>query len=455
MSDLLRPKIGMMLRRILLFVFLICICAMPLFTVRLVFALSDPDCFVFCSDRTGNFEIFKLEDGQLTQLTHNAELDSWDPRVSPDGKHLTFYRAPVSTRPFPPSNAGATVNWANAALWMMNIDGSNQTELIPRGAYGSTAQGVASWSPDGSKLIMAMESANGNAGWQLYNTDTDGNNLVRISRRKGPFADPNYSPDGRQIVYSAFPEGYDGSDEKMLEIHVANADGSNERRLTFDEYEDHDPSWSPDGSEIAFSSNDSPNIFNIRYSLRAIRPDGTDLHFILKAENTEPGQVTNINSVPRWSADSQWLYFYRRVDFLFKSNRFHIAKIKRDGTSLTPLTDHSPDQYDDSGVDVLKCTTTAVVERKGETPTIYTLYQNYPNPFNPSTTIEYALPQPSHVVLKVYDVLGNEVRILVNGKQPAGHHQVHLDAKDLPDGVYFYRIQAGDFVQTKKLTLLK
>ncbi|MGH7456792.1 MAG: T9SS type A sorting domain-containing protein, partial [bacterium] len=67
----------------------------------------------------------------------------------------------------------------------------------------------------------------------------------------------------------------------------------------------------------------------------------------------------------------------------------------------------------------------------------------------------YALPQPSHVVLKVYDILGNEVRTLVNGKQPAGYHQVQLDAKDLPGGLYFYRIQAGGFVETRKLTLLK
>lgn len=95
------------------------------------------------------------------------------------------------------------------------------------------------------------------------------------------------------------------------------------------------------------------------------------------------------------------------------------------------------------------------VEVAEEMPVEFSLRQNYPNPFNPSTTIEYALPQPSHVMLKVYDVLGNEVRTLVSDKQPAGHHRVELDAKDLPSGVYFYRIQAGEFAQTRKLTLLK
>ncbi len=88
-------------------------------------------------------------------------------------------------------------------------------------------------------------------------------------------------------------------------------------------------------------------------------------------------------------------------------------------------------------------------------PAEFSLGQNYPNPFNPSTTIEYFLPQSSRVVLKVYDVLGKEIRTLVDGKQAAGRYRVQLDGKNLPGGMYFYRIQAGGFVQTKKLTLLK
>lgn len=88
-------------------------------------------------------------------------------------------------------------------------------------------------------------------------------------------------------------------------------------------------------------------------------------------------------------------------------------------------------------------------------PAEFSLRQNYPNPFNPSTTIEYILPRPSHVVVKVYDVLGKEIRTLVDDKQPVGHYRVQLDGKNLPGGMYFYRIQAGGFVQTKKLTILK
>lgn len=95
----------------------------------------------------------------------------------------------------------------------------------------------------------------------------------------------------------------------------------------------------------------------------------------------------------------------------------------------------------------------AVVERN--LPAHFELFDNYPNPFNPSTTISYQLPVNSIVTLKVYDVLGREVSTLVEGRENAGSHQVILNASTLLSGVYFYRLQAGSFVQTKKLLLLK
>jgi hypothetical protein len=88
-------------------------------------------------------------------------------------------------------------------------------------------------------------------------------------------------------------------------------------------------------------------------------------------------------------------------------------------------------------------------------PTAFSLSQNYPNPFNPTTTIRYALPRRSHVTLAVYNTLGQLVARLVNGDIEAGSHEVTFDAKGLASGVYFYCIQAGDFVQSKKLLLLK
>jgi hypothetical protein len=85
----------------------------------------------------------------------------------------------------------------------------------------------------------------------------------------------------------------------------------------------------------------------------------------------------------------------------------------------------------------------------------YDLQQNFPNPFNPSTKIRYSVPQISQVEIKVFNVLGDEVEILVNEEKPAGTYQVNWNAVNLPSGVYFYQIKVGTYTATKKMVLLK
>ncbi len=85
----------------------------------------------------------------------------------------------------------------------------------------------------------------------------------------------------------------------------------------------------------------------------------------------------------------------------------------------------------------------------------FRLAQNYPNPFNPTTTIGYDLPSASQVSLKVYDVVGREVATLVNEAQAAGEHTATFNGANLASGIYFYRLQAGNFVQTRKMLLVK
>lgn len=99
---------------------------------------------------------------------------------------------------------------------------------------------------------------------------------------------------------------------------------------------------------------------------------------------------------------------------------------------------------------------TTFVEQVGSTfPTTYSLEQNYPNPFNPSTTIRYAIPKESRVLLEIYNLLGQRVATLVDEEQPAAFYQVHWNANGISSGVYSYRLQAGSFVETKKLLLLQ
>ena len=92
---------------------------------------------------------------------------------------------------------------------------------------------------------------------------------------------------------------------------------------------------------------------------------------------------------------------------------------------------------------------------EGELPSTFELAQNYPNPFNPATTIEYSLPKAANVLLVIYNLRGAEVARLVDADQQAGYKKVIWNASNVASGVYFYRLRAGDFVQTKKLVLLK
>lgn len=98
---------------------------------------------------------------------------------------------------------------------------------------------------------------------------------------------------------------------------------------------------------------------------------------------------------------------------------------------------------------------TSVGKENRDVPGGFELRQNYPNPFNPTTIINYALPHRSHVTLSVYSTLGQQVAQLVNGEIDAGYHTVQFDASNLSSGVYFYRLQAGSLVDTKKLLLVK
>ncbi len=90
-----------------------------------------------------------------------------------------------------------------------------------------------------------------------------------------------------------------------------------------------------------------------------------------------------------------------------------------------------------------------------QSPYYFELNQNYPNPFNPATTIEFALPKSAFVTLKVYNLLGEEVATLVTEQRAAGMHKINWNARDLVSGVYLYRLEAGDFIQYKKLILMR
>lgn len=98
---------------------------------------------------------------------------------------------------------------------------------------------------------------------------------------------------------------------------------------------------------------------------------------------------------------------------------------------------------------------TSIEEITSGIPSEFGLFNNYPNPFNPATTIYYAVPEVSYIQIKVYDALGSEVVTILADTKEAGYHYVKFDATNLQSGIYFYQLQAGSFVDTKKMILMK
>jgi len=111
----------------------------------------------------------------------------------------------------------------------------------------------------------------------------------------------------------------------------------------------------------------------------------------------------------------------------------------------------SPLRWDSSSVNIL----ITDVGDNSLNPTEFKLYDNYPNPFNPSTIIRYSVPEASFTSIKIYTALGKEVSSLVNESKSAGTYEVEFNAHNLSSGIYYYTLQAGSLIQTKKMVLIK
>ncbi len=144
-----------------------------------------------------------------------------------------------------------------------------------------------------------------------------------------------------------------------------------------------------------------------------------------------------------WSYSLQGVPIYVRNGHTFQEMR-GIEYFSFSNYKLVPRTNADFIGYNPVGVD-----------DNNPLPENYSLSQNYPNPFNPSTTISYSIPVEGIVTLKIFNLLGEEVKTLVNEVQNAGSHNVSFDAVNLTSGIYFYSIKSGNFTDVKKMILLK
>jgi photosystem II stability/assembly factor-like uncharacterized protein len=137
-------------------------------------------------------------------------------------------------------------------------------------------------------------------------------------------------------------------------------------------------------------------------------------------------------------------------NYKIKASKIGYSTCEYSGEVQIDLTNNPVAQ----GINILIDITGTEADRK-KVPEIFELFQNYPNPFNPSTTIKYSIPELSFVTIKIYDVLGSEVAVLVNEEKSEGSYELNWNASNISSGVYFYQLKAGEFLQTKKMILLR
>jgi photosystem II stability/assembly factor-like uncharacterized protein len=175
----------------------------------------------------------------------------------------------------------------------------------------------------------------------------------------------------------------------------------------------------------------------------------------IKFRDENQGIVVGDNGVVRYTADggTTWQadpYF----DGLTDGNIISLATVDFN-TGLALVRNTTLDGGSSTTMFIVSSEPLSSVEYQNNIPSGYSLEQNYPNPFNPSTKIEYKILQPGFVTLKIYNMLGNEIKTLVNEEKNAGSYEIGFNATGLPSGIYFYKLTTNNFTETKKLVLMK
>ncbi|MBI2427923.1 MAG: T9SS type A sorting domain-containing protein [Ignavibacteriales bacterium] len=196
------------------------------------------------------------------------------------------------------------------------------------------------------------------------------------------------------------------------------------------------------GGGVFLSINNGDNWFDVNNGLtnpniRTLAVKGSNLFAGTSSISPPPGVFLSTNNGTSWMEFSSGLNPNAHIWSLILQDSFIFAGTNGNGVWRRPSV------------------IMTIQSRSEKTPSRFELDQNYPNPFNPTTTITFSLPTRSFVSLKIFDALGREVSNLVFEELSAGAYSQQWNAAGFPSGVYFYRLQAGDFVETKKLILLK
>ncbi len=206
------------------------------------------------------------------------------------------------------------------------------------------------------------------------------------------------------------------------------------------------------GASWTKMSNGIPSVAATNIRAVLFRPGSTtEMYCAIDAGGTNPGGVyRSVDGASSWTAFNGGTllstYLTRALTFRTVPDSTLYTGVGSTAVSTTP----GQGAYEYS-----LFTPVGIHNQNTGLPKDFSLNQNYPNPFNPSTIIEFAVPKTALVTVKVYDMSGREVKTLVNESKNAGYYQVTFNANNLASGVYFYKIQAGDFRATKKMILVK
>jgi Tol biopolymer transport system component len=370
------------------------------------------------------------------RLTQNP---AWDANAvwSPDGSRIAF----------------ASQRGGASEIWAMDSTGE-QSNLVQ-----VTTNGFLDRNPCyqiGADSIVFASWRNGGG---LFKICSDGTGMRRITDNNSDDY-PDYSPDG---VWIAFQSVRSTSGTEIYKMQDTIGQPSMVR-LTINGCQDDDPCFSQDGSKIAFTSNRDGN-YEICVMDTSGEQGGVDI--ITETEDCN-------NRGPSWSPDGRYIGFHS--DRSGNYNAYY-ADSRGEDQGLLQLTNNT---NTNGGIDWSPVEQTRIVfnstmasgggheiflgyniqfvgveDGPAIKPYNYELFQNYPNPFNPSTKIHYGLPEPTHVTLKVYNLLGQDIATLVDERQQTGVYTVEFDGSEFSSGIYFYVIKAGEFVKSRKMTLIK
>lgn len=315
-------------------------------------------------------------------------------------------------------------------IWKINIDGGGN-QLLSEGRESK-------WSPDGTYIIYTTDVTERNNQIRIMNSDGS-NNMVLVQAPPGDsivFTKPLFSPDGSKIAFVESPNPNVWPPDTAYVV-IADANGTNQTRIFALPKGDRAPAainWSPTGDKLSIWEGEPV----VEWNLWVVNSNGSNPLMIVQNANDWEYSFSS------WAPDGNRLVFTAQssIDIINDggTNRQTVATLAG-GQRYTHIS-----WSKNSGV-------SSISEIKNLTN--FYLYPNYPNPFNPITKIKFSIPNSDIVQIKIYDILGKELKTLVNEYKQSGTYEVEFVASNLTSGIYFYRMISGSYSETKKMLLLR